>query len=76
MTEALQYAWCFSHGALHCFMGAPWCTATWVPLPASNEIEARAAKSRLYGLAQFLHDLPWEQQVDIIQASKGEGSAC
>ena len=62
------YAWCFSHGRLHIFTGDPWCTATWVALPASTETDAREAKCRTYGAARFLHELPTEQQLDIIDA--------
>ncbi|MBD0743534.1 hypothetical protein [Streptomyces sp. CBMA152] len=62
----VTYAWCFSHGRLHRFDGDPWCTATWTPLDGGSETEALADKQARYGDAQFLHQLPDEQHLDLI----------
>jgi hypothetical protein len=66
MTDTF-YAWCFSHGALHHFNETPWCTATWVAFTAATETDALAAKEHAYGDARFLHELPTEQQLDVIE---------
>lgn len=68
MTDLPTYAWCFSHGTLHYFRAGqePWCTTTWMPIDGSTEDEALAAKQQQYGDAQFLHDLPAEQQITLI----------
>jgi len=68
VTSPLSFAWCFSHGRMHFFAEdqEPWCTATWVPLAAGSEDKALAEKQRRYGDAQFLDQLPLEQQVAII----------
>lgn len=66
-----HYAWCFSHGALHAFpVGhTPWCTAVWVAFTAAHEAEALAAKHAAYGDAQFLHDLPADKQIEVIETA-------
>jgi hypothetical protein len=64
--KPIFYAWCFSHGRLHTFDGAPWCTATWTRLTGTTEAEALADKQARYGDAQFLHQLTGEQQLDLI----------
>jgi hypothetical protein len=61
-----NYAWCFSHGRLHHFAGHAWCTATWTPLTGTSEAEALADKHNRYGDAQFLDQLPLEQQYELI----------
>lgn len=72
MPEKLTYAWCFSHGTLHSFptSDTPWCTATWVAFTATTEADALAAKQEAYGDAQFLHDLPNDQQVEVIELAE------
>lgn len=62
----VAYAWCFSHGRLHRFDGTPWCTATWVRLTGVTKSDALANKRARYGNAQFLHQLPDEQQYQLI----------
>ncbi|MBD3004655.1 hypothetical protein [Streptomyces sp. 5-10] len=62
------YAWCFSHGWMH--IGKPWCTATWVILSGATEEEALASRLEQYGEARFLHHLPGEQQIVVIEASR------
>ncbi|MFJ4741209.1 hypothetical protein [Streptomyces sp. NPDC088775] len=69
MSEPTVFAWCFSHGRLHHFVGEPWCTATWALLSGSTEEEALAAKTQRYGEATFLHQLPDEQQLALIRGS-------
>lgn len=64
------FAWCFSHGRLHHFGDEPWCTATWAVLPGTTEAEALAVKEQLYGNAEFLHQLPDEQQIALIDAHR------
>lgn len=66
MNDQKTFAWCFSHGALHCFAGEPWCTAQWVPLPGGTEVEAMVEKERAYGGARFLHQLPSDQQIALL----------
>lgn len=61
------YAWCFSHGVMHHFTDTPWCTATWVAFTPSTEQTALEAKQHAYGDARFLHELPAEQQLDVIE---------
>jgi hypothetical protein len=60
------YAWCFSHGRLHHFADDFWCTATWARLAGSTEAEALADKQARFGTAEFLHQLPAEQQMHLI----------
>jgi hypothetical protein len=62
MTDTF-YAWCFSHGRLHRFTDEPWCTATWTRLDGDTEADAIANKIGRYGDAQFVHQLPAEQQL-------------
>ncbi|MFJ7525144.1 hypothetical protein ACIQ1S_09475 [Streptomyces griseus] len=66
-----HYAWCFSHGVLHTFPvgDLPWCTATWVAFTAATEAEALASKHAAYGDAQFLHELPVDKQIEVIEAT-------
>ena len=68
-TPTGEWAWCFSHGRLHRFASGeePWCTATWAWLRGATENEALVDKSITYGDAQFLHHLPAEQQLQLIQ---------
>lgn len=71
MTQPITaYAWCFSHGRLHCFIGDPWCTASWAPLPGDTKEEAMAFKEEEYGDAQFLHHLPGDQQLALIKQAR------
>lgn len=73
MPEPLpvRFAWCFSHGVMHRFDPAdPWCTATWVWLASRDEADALADKAARYGDAQFLHHLPADQQLAIIQEQR------
>lgn len=65
--SGISYAWCFSHGCIHRFVGEPWCTATWVPLEGETEEQAMSVKEGRYGSARFLHDLPDEQQLATIE---------
>lgn len=67
----ITYAWCFSHGRLHCFHDTPWCTATWAPLTAHTEAEARTNKEERFGDAQFLDELPAERQLLLIHLADG-----
>ncbi|MGW1815345.1 hypothetical protein ACWCQM_17530 [Streptomyces sp. NPDC002125] len=69
MSDPTVFAWCFSHGRLHHFVGAPWCTATWALLPGATEEEALTAKAQQYGEATFLDQLPDEQQLALIRGS-------
>lgn len=66
------YAWCFSHGMLHHFLvgDTPWCTATWIAFTATTELDAHAAKRAAYGEAEFLHQLPVDQQMEIIETAE------
>ncbi|MFE9850329.1 hypothetical protein ACFYPN_16165 [Streptomyces sp. NPDC005576] len=66
------YAWCFSHGVMHRFFAhdTPWCTATWIAFTATNEAEALASKRAAYGDAQFLHELPVKEQIEVIETAK------
>lgn len=66
------YAWCFSHGLMHRFHGDPWCTATWIAFPVDTAMEAHEAKHHAYGDARFLHELPAEQQMDVIEAREAQ----
>ncbi|WP_225825639.1 hypothetical protein [Streptomyces naphthomycinicus] len=66
MTDTL-HAWCFDHGMLHHFTGEPWCTARWVAFTATTETDALDAKQHAYGDARFLHELPAQQQLDVIE---------
>lgn len=59
------------HGRLHRFQPEdPWCTATWIAFTAATEGNALAAKYEAYGDAQFLHQLPTIQQLEVIEASE------
>ncbi|WP_445520408.1 hypothetical protein [Streptomyces sp. NEAU-174] len=69
------FAWCFSHGRLHHFDDEPWCTATWAVLPGTTEAEALAVKEEWYGDAEFLHQLPDEQQIALIDAHRSAPEA-
>lgn len=60
------FAWCFSHGRMHCFLAEPWCTAAWVRLPGRTEDEAEAAATARWGGARFLDDLSLEEQVEVL----------
>lgn len=66
MNDQKTFAWCFSHGALHCFAGEPWCTARWVSLPGGTEEEAMSSKKLAYGEARFLHQLPHDWQIALL----------
>ncbi|MFE1767257.1 hypothetical protein ACFW81_23940 [Streptomyces angustmyceticus] len=68
------FAWCFDHGRLHQFDDNPWCTARWVSLPGDNGEDALDVKYERYGTAQFLHQLPDEQQVAVIRSKRGESA--
>ncbi|MCM8552309.1 hypothetical protein [Streptomyces sp. STCH 565 A] len=63
------YAWCFDHGIMHRFHGGdePWCTARWVAFTATTAEEAHAAKTKAYGDARFLHELPASKQLEVIE---------
>lgn len=65
----MTYAWCFDHGTLHRFQPdtTPWCTAAWVGFTATTETAALEAKQHAYGEARFLHELPTEQQLEVIE---------
>lgn len=60
-----SFAWCFSHGRMHRFTADPWCTAEWVRLDGTSQVEAEADKVARFGGAVFLHHLPLEQQVKV-----------
>lgn len=66
---AIKFAWCFSHGRLHRFVGEPWCTASWMPLFGKTEESAMGAKQRAWGDAQFVHELPDDKQMIVISFS-------
>ncbi|MGX1129929.1 hypothetical protein RKD49_002119 [Streptomyces glaucescens] len=68
MTDDGEWVWCFSHGRLHHFAPGdePWCTATWTRLDGATEHDALADKQARYGEAQFIHQLPDEQQLQLI----------
>lgn len=72
MPVPTRYAWCFSHGRLHTFSTDrnPWCTATWTWLHGDTETTATANKTAKYGDAQFLHQLPQEQQINVMHNGK------
>jgi hypothetical protein len=61
------FAWCFSHGRLHRFARPPWCTATWARLAGATEAEAMADKDARFGGAQFMHQLPLETQLELVE---------
>ena len=67
--QPMTFAWCFSHGTMHRFKTGtePWCTASWVGFTAPTEEVAQEAKRYAYGDARFLHDLPVERQMEVIQ---------
>lgn len=69
MSETFRYAYCFSHGRMHFFRAAeePWCTATWVWLDALTDEAAEAEKTKRYGDAQFIDQLPLDQHVAVIE---------
>ncbi|MFD7341526.1 hypothetical protein ACFV98_36965 [Streptomyces violascens] len=69
MSDPTVFAWCFSHGRLHHFVGEPWCTATWALLPGATEEDALVAKTQLYGEATFLDQLPGDQHLALIRGS-------
>lgn len=72
----VRYAWCFDHGRLHAFdPDTPWCTARWAWLDGDNETLAIMDKRLRYGDAQFLHELPNEQQLVIINECAGRREA-
>lgn len=53
------FAWCFSHGAMHCFIGDDaWCTADWIRLKGTTAEEARGDHLERFHGARFEHDLP------------------
>lgn len=68
MNIIVNYAWCFSHGALHRFKPrqTPWCTADWIMLDAYSEEVAIGIKQQAWGDARFLHELDPDQQLTII----------
>ncbi|MEV7675158.1 hypothetical protein [Streptomyces sp. NPDC088752] len=51
----------------------PWCTAHWVELEATTTTEALDDKERKYKHARFLDELPGEQQMEIIDATRDRG---
>jgi hypothetical protein len=63
------YAWCFSHGIMHHFNAGdePWCTASWIAFTATTAEEAHASKEAAYGDAAFLHQLPVDKQLEVIE---------
>jgi len=65
----IRYAWCFSHGIMHRFPEGedPWCTATWVAFTATTAEEAAEAEQAAYGDARFLHELPADKQLEVIE---------
>lgn len=67
-SDDVTFAWCFDHGRIHRFRttDVPWCTATWVWLASRDEAAALADKQARYGNAQFLHELPADQQAAIL----------
>jgi len=69
MSASPVYAWCFDHGRAHTFPAGtkPWCTAAWVPFVAPTEKDALEAKKSAYGDACFLHQLPTDKQLEIIE---------
>lgn len=71
-TSFPWYAYCFDHGHFHRFRAGetPWCTARWIPFDAYTEETALAMKQQTYGDAQFLHQLPDEQQLSVIELAK------
>jgi hypothetical protein len=68
-TTSFTYAWCFDHGRLHAFPAGdePWCSVAWVPLAAATEEQAVEAKQAAYGDARFLHDLPEDKQLKVVE---------
>lgn len=65
-----RYAWCFDHGRLHAFKPeSPWCTARWVWLDGGDDVLATQDKRLRYGDAQFLDQLPADEQLAIIRES-------
>lgn len=65
----IRFAWCFSHGTMHRFNAGdePWCTASWVAFTATTIEDANEAKQAAYGDARFLHDLPADKQIEVIE---------
>lgn len=72
-----RYAWCFSHGVFHRFPegDTPWCTATWIAFTATTRTEALTAKRAAYGDAQFLHELPADKQIEVIETAEARQEA-
>lgn len=66
------FAWCFSHGTMHRFQPdvEPWCTASWIGFTATTEATALEAKQHAYGEARFLHELPVQQQLEVIETGE------
>lgn len=71
-SRITRYAHCFSHGVLHTFAegDTPWCTATWIAFTATTRLDALAAKRAAYGEAQFLHELPADKQIEVIEITE------
>lgn len=70
----IRFAWCWSHGAMHKFPAGqePWCTAQWTWLDGPDEPAALADKEQRYGDARFLHQLPGDVQLTVIDARKDQ----
>lgn len=63
----LSFAWCFDHGSVHVFgPDGAWCTATWVALSGNTRDGALTDKQIRYGDARFLHELPIETHLDVM----------
>lgn len=66
--SSTTYAWCFSHGTLHCFTpDEPWCTALWVAFRVTSEEQAMESKQYAYGDAAFFDDLPGDKKLEVIE---------
>lgn len=70
---AVTYAWCFSHGRMHCFRPSSeypdgaWCTALWVRLTGHTEEAALADKQARFTDARFDHELGPERQAEVFK---------
>jgi hypothetical protein len=70
----VTYVWCFSHGHIHGFRPSTehpdgqWCTANWVPLAGDAKADALAEKQTRFGDARFDHQLPRNQQLEVVRA--------
>jgi hypothetical protein len=77
--DEITFAWCFSHGRLHCFRPSAeypdgaWCTADWVALDGATEEEATRDKVARFGEARFMDHLPLAVQIAVMNEREARG---